>query len=218
MELDIVRKLRAELQRGISTEAQVVYLMVKLRKLLDLDADQGKSSEYGTLRLCCDWTVHVALSGARAQRMIKMADAAYPKLLRGELTDQDKDEFRNVFSLARFQEELNQFLAEHHLPTISGAQWNSFLACFLNTIEDCPLRCEGKGTNTTEVDEIVLIKEMEATDRAADGKPPQILWALCFQGNLKCTMGANFTLSDKVVDALVDPGRRRGPQTSGAVA
>jgi hypothetical protein len=41
MEHDIVRKLRAELERGISGEPQVVYVMVKIRRLLDLDRDQG---------------------------------------------------------------------------------------------------------------------------------------------------------------------------------
>ncbi len=58
MQDDIVRKLRAELERGISTEAQVVYVLVKIRKLLDLTRDQG----YATLRLCCNWVVHVELS------------------------------------------------------------------------------------------------------------------------------------------------------------
>jgi hypothetical protein len=151
MEHDIVRKLRAELERGISTESQVVYAMVKIRRLLDLDRDQGVMPPYDTLRLCCNWAVHVKLSHSQAQKIVKMADALYPKLLRGELTEQEKDQFRSVFSLSTFRGELDQFVAAKHLPTLSDGQWNSFLACFLNTIEDCPLLCEGKGAKTSEL-------------------------------------------------------------------
>ena len=192
--------------------------MVKIRRLLDLDRDQGVMPPYDTLRLCCNWAVHVKLSHSQAQKIVKMADALYPKLLRVELTEQEKDQFRSVFSLSTFRGELDQFVAAKHLPTLSDGQWNSFLACFLNTIEDCPLLCEGKGAKTSEVDEVVLIKEIGDIDRPADSNPPQILWALCFEGQHKFTIGANFTLSDEVIDALLDFGRRRNLQVASADA
>jgi hypothetical protein len=64
----------------------------------------------------------------------------------------------------------------------------------------------------------VLIKEIGDIDRLADGNPPQILWALCFEGQHKFTIGANFTLSDEVIDALLDFGRRRNLQVASADA
>jgi hypothetical protein len=170
--------------------------------------------EYNALRFCCNWAVHVKLSHSQAQKIVKMADAFYPKLLKGELTEPEMDQFRSVFSLGAFRGELNQFLADKNLPGLSDTQWNTFLACFLNTKEDCPLRCEGKGANTSEVDEVVLIKEVGDEDRPADGNPPRILWALCFQEHPRFTIGANFTLFDEVVDAAVDFRRRRNPQAA----
>jgi hypothetical protein len=218
MEHDIVRKLRAELERGISTESQVVYVLVKIRRLLDLDRDQGATPEYNSLRLCCNWAVHVKLSFSQAQKIVKMADAFYPKLLSEELTEQEKNVFRNVFSLSTFRGELNQFLSDKRLRTLSDAEWNSFLACFLNTIEDCPLVCEAEGSNVTQVDQVVLIKEVGDGDRIPDGKPPAILWALCFRGQHKFTIGANFSMSDKTVEALIGFGRRRSPHAASADA
>ena len=199
MEHDIVRKLRAEVERGISTESQVVYIMVKIRKLFDLDK-QRAALAYSTLRLYCDWAVHVELGGPQAQNIVRMADAFYPKLLKGEVTEQEKYDFRSAFSLNRFREELNQFLIDQRIRPLSEPEWNSFLACFLNTIEDCPLKCKAQGT--TEVDEVVIIKHVEDGDRVPDGNAPPILWALCFRGKLRFPVGANFALSEETVEAL----------------
>ena len=74
MEDDIVRKLRVELERGLSTESQIVYVLVKIRRLLDLDQDLGSDSGYSALRLCCNWAVHVELSHSQAQNIVKLID------------------------------------------------------------------------------------------------------------------------------------------------
>jgi hypothetical protein len=209
MEDDIVRKLRSELERGISTEAQAAYLLVKTRKLMDLDEGKGTEPNYDMLRLCCNWVVHVELSGGNAQQIVRMADTYYPKLLEGKLTEEEKQEFRKVFSLEKFREELNLFLHNKKLPPLSGTGWHAFEACFLNTIEDCPLVCKSK-EKSNHVDEVVLIKQVGEEDRVPDGSAPAILWELCFQKKPRLTIGANFTLSDKVVDAMVEFDRRRG--------
>jgi len=214
MEHDIIRKLRAELERGISSESQVVYVLVKIRRLLDLDKDQGATATYSTLRLYCNWALHIKLSYSQARKIVTMADSFYPKLERGELTEQEKNEFRSVFSLTAFRGELNRFLTDKHLPAFCDAEWNSFLACFLNTIEDCPLVCKAKGVNTSEVDEVVLTKEVGDSDRTADGNPPPIIWALCFRGQPRIHIVANLDFSDEAVQALADFSQRRNPSTT----
>jgi hypothetical protein len=197
MEHEIVRKLRQELEQGIATEAQVVYVMVKIRKLLDIERDQG-GAPYNSLRLYCDWAAHLSLSSSsEAQRIVRMADAFYPKLLKGELADQEKEEFRNVFSLSAFREELNQFLTEKRLPTLSDAGWNAFLAGFLNTVEDCSLICRAKAAGLTEVDEVTIIKEVGERDRTLGGDPPPILWALSWRGHHRLTIDANFARAER---------------------
>jgi len=91
MEDQILRKIRAELKRGITEECQVVYLLVEIRKLLDRD---GKNAEpYNSLRLYSDWAVHFSLWGPRAQNIVIQADAYYPKLLLGTLSEEEKKQF-----------------------------------------------------------------------------------------------------------------------------
>jgi hypothetical protein len=209
IEHDIVRKLRAELERGISTESQVVYVLVKIRRLLDLDQDSASTSGYSALRLCCNWAVHAKLSHSQAHNIVRLVDSLYPNLLSGKSTDQEKNDLRKIFSLNTFRGELTQFLSDKRLPMLPDAEWNSFLTCFLNTIEDCPLVCEANGANVTEVDEVVLIKDIGDSDRIPDGKPPAVIWALSFQGQHKSAIGANFSMSDQTVEALIEFGRRR---------
>ena len=75
MEDQIVAKLRRELERPITTEPLVVYLLVEVRKLLDR---KDRKLNCPTLRLCCDWAVHIRLSGREARTIVRHVDALYP--------------------------------------------------------------------------------------------------------------------------------------------
>lgn len=48
---DIIRKLEAELKTGITTEVQVVYLLVAIRKLIERDKLED---QYAGLKFHCD--------------------------------------------------------------------------------------------------------------------------------------------------------------------
>src|SRR5437763_7300734 len=52
MTSDILKKLKKELVTGITTEAQVVYLLAGVRKLLEL---QQAKRQYEHLKFHCDW-------------------------------------------------------------------------------------------------------------------------------------------------------------------
>lgn len=54
----ITRKLTLALST-IITEAQTVYVLVELRKLLDRRKIEGKLPDFLNIRFCCDWAVHV---------------------------------------------------------------------------------------------------------------------------------------------------------------
>jgi len=60
MEDQIIRKLAVELAEPMTTERQVVYLLVEVRKLLD--RRPKNLPPYPSLKLYCNWTVHVELS------------------------------------------------------------------------------------------------------------------------------------------------------------
>src|ERR1700688_2050020 len=69
---DIIKKLEVLLGAGITTETQVVYLMVAIRKLLE---QQQAKKQYEYLTFHCDWALHSKLEGAMAQKVLKLFDA-----------------------------------------------------------------------------------------------------------------------------------------------
>lgn len=71
MKPDIIAKLAKELKEPISSEPQVVYLMVELRKLIELNGD---GANYPALKFHCDWIVHPILQGQAAQEVVRLFD------------------------------------------------------------------------------------------------------------------------------------------------
>ena len=207
MEDQIINKLELELAEPMTTERQVVYFLVEIRKLLD---KQGKKGDlrYSSLRLYCNWAAHIELSQRQASEIVKQVDALYPKLMNGTLSDDEKNGLRERFLLTTFRAQLNDFLDELELRTLHDDEWNSFLACFLNVIQDCPLVCKTRGA-VSHVDEITLTSELGEDNRIPDGNPPQLVWALSLRGNPQFMFTSNFSLSAKAVDDLVDWERAR---------
>ena len=62
----ILDKLQKALTRPISSEDQVVYILVEIRKLIDLQNEPSLMS----LKLYCDWAVHTELTYASRTRPI----------------------------------------------------------------------------------------------------------------------------------------------------
>src|SRR5438034_358212 len=77
---DIVQKLARELSLPIQSERQVAYILVEIRKLLELDkrarekAKQPKDHTYATLQLCCDWAVHPVMDYENGKRIVRRFD------------------------------------------------------------------------------------------------------------------------------------------------
>ncbi len=188
MEDQIIHKLGRVLERQVTSEPLVVYLLVEIRKLMD-----RKGLQYDTLRLCCNWVVHVELSRDVAQRVVKLVDALYPRLVNGQLTEGDKKALRAFFLMSRFRDELETLLVREGLRRFADDEWNGFLACFLNVIEDCPLTCRAPGL--ANVDKVVLIREV-GEERAPSPEAPAIVWALYHQNRHIFMLGANFERSN----------------------
>jgi hypothetical protein len=89
---DIVRKLEALLNKGVTAEAEVVYLMSGLRKLLE---QQQAKKQYKYLTFHCDWTLHSKLEDPAAQQVLIKFDAANPHLKAGVELHQLPSELRN---------------------------------------------------------------------------------------------------------------------------
>ena len=140
---DIIRKLEAQLEGGITTEAQVVYLMTGLRKLLE---QQQAKKQYEYLTFHCNWALHSKLEGTTAQKILGQFDLANIHLKTGiELHELPVDLQREIDGLSKmkwFWDELSAFLAANGLPgleTVRRDGWTHFLHLYCKVVEDCPL-------------------------------------------------------------------------------
>lgn len=175
MEDQIRHKLTSALSSPVSTEAQAVYALVQLRKLLDRRKARGLP-DFSYLRFLSDWVVHIKLQGATAQRIIQDAQDLYQKSQAGTFTEAEKAYFRGLFTLEPVREELRDLSEDSGLPIMSDATWNSFLGSVLSVIEDCPLSLRLQPGTNADVDEVVFSREMGTVMEGANGGPPRIVW------------------------------------------
>lgn len=188
----VIYKLTNALSSPLDTEAQAVYVLVELRKLLDHRRAEGMpDSPY--LRFCSDWVVHTQLHGDTASRIIQDAQALYQKSRAGTFTEREKAYFRGLFTLQPVREELRILSEDSGIPVMNDATWNSFLACVLSVIEDCPLSLRLQPGANSDVDEVVFTREAGAAIGEANGRPPRIAWQLKREGKDVLWLTANET-------------------------
>ena len=114
---DIIRKLEAELGRGITTQAQALYLMAGIRRLLE---QQQAKKQYEYLTFHCDWALHAKLGGPTAQKILKLFEAAHIQLKTAvelrDLPSELRTEIERISKMKLFEQELYQFLQTNGLP------------------------------------------------------------------------------------------------------
>jgi hypothetical protein len=140
---EIIRKLAEELDRGVTTEVQVVYVLAGVRKLIERDHVEDR---YTDLKFHCDWALHSSMSYAGAKAILRKFDAAHPLLRDGaelhELPPELRSEINRISKMKSFKEELSGFLAEYDLPPLTKNRldgWAYFLHLYTKVIEDIPL-------------------------------------------------------------------------------
>jgi hypothetical protein len=143
MTSEIIRKLGQELEAGIATEGQVVYLLVGIRKLIERE---GVGDEYSDLKFHCDWALHSSLEGTAAKAILRQFDAAHAFLRASvELADLPahlRSEIDRISKMKSFKRELARFLAAYDLPPLTRHRsdgWTHFLRLYARVIEDIPL-------------------------------------------------------------------------------
>jgi hypothetical protein len=162
VEKDIVRKIRQAFAGGVHSEERVVYLLVELRKLMELNGDFDR---YPALRFYCDWVAHPSMDRGLARRIVECFDR-YEQLRHDGAFDAGRQvaeadwavlaELRETLELTNFERELVLYLGAHVLeepPFETWGSWIRFLTLYVAVIQDCPLKCLGRGL--TFVDEVV---------------------------------------------------------------
>jgi len=156
----IVGKLKTELTESIRTERQVVYILVELRKLLEL---HGELDAFPSLTFHCDWAVHPLLHKRTALEVLgafntHVADYdRLSKLKMGESIMSETSALGAIASMENFRLDLTNCFQKYDLPlalTEDSGRWGDFIKYYGAVIADCPLRCKAK--NMPFVDEVLV--------------------------------------------------------------
>ncbi|MFO0388664.1 MAG: hypothetical protein ACK502_02945 [Alphaproteobacteria bacterium] len=156
---DIISKLQQTISNGIKTEAQVVYVLVQIRKILEQQGNAAQQYEY--LKFYCDWALHTKLSGRFTQTILQDFNSANIELRNGlelhELPKNLQSQIEQIIKMQKFREELSNFSLANDLPSLDrgGGGWPHFLHLYAKIIKDSPL--EMKADNTTVSIEKVIV-------------------------------------------------------------
>jgi hypothetical protein len=149
----IIAKLESLLARGMTDEAEALYLIVEIRKLLE---QQEAKKDYEYLTFHCDWAVHATLRGTTAQRILKLFDAADIHLKAGvelhDLPGSLKMEIDRISKLRYFEKEFENFLKSNGLPSLEMTRsdgWIHFVHLYAKIVEECPLVMTAKNGSAT---------------------------------------------------------------------
>lgn len=122
---EILEKLQKELEKEIKEESQVVYILSRIRKLLELN---NQKSEFKYLNFYCNWALH-----ARIDRTESVAE-----ILRG-ISMQTAEGF-NFLTFNHLKIELKKFFVKYSLPeNILDSQWINFANFLVEVYSDTPL-------------------------------------------------------------------------------
>lgn len=164
--MDILKKVEQQIEKGVNTEAEVSYLLMEIRKVLE---QQGLRQEFEYLTFYCDWIAHPGLAGRMAQKILKQFDEANIHLKTGIEMDQLphglQRQVDNLSKFRYFREELSEFLKDNKLPPLTLKRhdaWPHFFHLYTRIIEDCPLVMSGD--NRTATIDNVTVKFESATE------------------------------------------------------
>ena len=127
----VIDKLRDSLKAEFS-EAQVVYVLALIRKILD---QQRGVCPFSYLRFFCDWALHARVDRSGARRILHHLDDAFPTLIKNESRIADGCRFLVLFG---FHLEFKWLLRSLALPEISNERWCEFLRSYLDVIAGVP--------------------------------------------------------------------------------
>jgi len=158
-------KLQEELISAAElTEARLVYMLVCVRKLMEIGGTQ-----YPSLRFHCDWALHSRLDRKEAVRVIKLFDDLEDALANEDShgIERARRAVDSIVNVQNFRNELGEFLTDHQMPNsvcILAENWIRFLDVYMRIISDVPL--EFNSTPIRHIRKVVVkhIKETEVPD------------------------------------------------------
>lgn len=126
---DIRLKLKSELENDEISEVRVVYILSRIRKILEID---GKGANYNILKFYCDWALHSRMDNTKPvnQMIKKMFEVA------------DIDSVLDISNFRKFDLEFKEFLSAYDMQANfykSSEKLSKFHNILRQIYEDTPL-------------------------------------------------------------------------------
>lgn len=177
-------QLATYVNRPPKTAADVVYVFVKIRKVLEHSNLQNK---LWMLTFFCDWLLHAKLDRRGARKILEMFDGKLDRLNLAAPSELCwKDDVLNIFSLDILRNQLLDFLNQNRLPSVWAQDdfvWKEALVFYGEEVRDIPLILTG--TRLKHLRKLV-ITACEPAECIAKANPQYRLWGITWE----------FTLSD----------------------
>ena len=158
-QIKILEKLNKELKRDITEECQVVYILSRIRKMLEM---KNQKDKYKLLNFYCNWSLHVNLKYKKTAQIISdMFDRDIDcSESANDIAHRMKFNQAAFFKLNDFKNDLKKFFEDNDLSLSllnKNKQWIKFVKLLLEIIEDCPVICI---ESSTKISKIELTKNM----------------------------------------------------------
>ena len=140
-------KLIGRLAKPVTTEEQVLFVLVGIRKLLEI-AGKYREPKYSDIRFFCDWAVHPEIyrKGWGQDNLIFFDVVVKEKRTWEQLSPSQQDRFQKILGLDDLRRTLIDFLAEYGIKPIALFHvlgWRLFLQAFVVLVFGCPLKLKG---------------------------------------------------------------------------
>lgn len=161
---DIIEKVSKELSKGIDSEAQVLYLLVEIRKVRQSDPSNPKI----LLDFYRDWACHVELKHTNAVGIFldRFEPLVDPNLSAHQIAARFIKAFPAFFKLDELRKELRAFFAQEGLATAltdDSKKWSVFVRHLMSILKDCSIKRSSSSRG--------LIRELVLeSDRKGDSK------------------------------------------------
>jgi hypothetical protein len=160
MENSILTKLREELELDLSREAQVLYILAEVRKVIEHRKDKGLR-DHSELKFYCNWVLHIRID--RDDKNVTTIFDGVDILEGVSFEDYVHSAFFNrISNFQLLRSALVQFLDEHKLPTKicdREGNWNAFLFLLCGIVSEVPLMYRGQATSPDMIKELTLTRE-----------------------------------------------------------
>lgn len=143
---EIIEKLDRELKKDLREECQVVYILSRIRKILEAVktvSSIGSDRKYQLLWFYCSWVLHYVMDKSSTQKLLKklFADEIDNKKSAKENARMLKCNNPDFFKLSSLKLELHEFFKEHELSfDLLDNKWSIFCPILLEIIKETPIR------------------------------------------------------------------------------